>query len=121
MIEEVVVILNDALANYAEKVNLSEKQLSLLLKAFGKMKMLLSLKLVSNQLKVVFDCFIYVILKNVAMSHLLVDIPGVRIDMLFIRSKYGRRHKAEDKKPKYASGYGRRQEEEHGIWIVRNM
>ncbi|PWA86524.1 hypothetical protein CTI12_AA140480 [Artemisia annua] len=56
--EEVVGILNDAMASNAERVDLSEKRLPFLPEAFGKLKMLVSLKLSSNQLEVVFDCFI---------------------------------------------------------------
>nr|GEX51212.1 hypothetical protein [Tanacetum cinerariifolium] len=53
--EEVVGILNEALANNAQRVDLSEKRLPFLPEAFGKLKMLVSMKLSSNQLEVLPD------------------------------------------------------------------
>nr|XP_043635668.1 plant intracellular Ras-group-related LRR protein 9-like [Erigeron canadensis]XP_043635669.1 plant intracellular Ras-group-related LRR protein 9-like [Erigeron canadensis] len=53
--DELVRIMNDAIVNNVDKVDLSERKLPFLPEAFGKCRMLVSLNLSSNQLEVIPD------------------------------------------------------------------
>ncbi|KAL7616505.1 plant intracellular Ras-group-related LRR protein 9 [Lactuca sativa] len=75
--DEVVAILNDALANDLKRIDLSERRLPFLPEAFGKLRMLVSLKISSNQLQAIPDSIAG--LENLeelnASSNLLESLP----------------------------------------------
>ncbi|KAJ9559561.1 LOW QUALITY PROTEIN: hypothetical protein OSB04_004721 [Centaurea solstitialis] len=75
--DEVVAVLKDALEKGVERIDLSEKRLRFLPEAFGKLRMLVSLKLCSNQLEVIPDSIAG--LENLeelnASSNLLESLP----------------------------------------------
>ncbi|KAL4559736.1 hypothetical protein LXL04_031881 [Taraxacum kok-saghyz] len=75
--DEVVAILNDALTNELARIDLSERRLPFLPEAFGKLRMLVSLKISSNQLQAIPDSIAG--LENLeelnASSNLLESLP----------------------------------------------
>lgn len=75
--DEVVAILNDALTKDLERIDLSERRLPFLPEAFGKLRMLVSLKISSNQLQAIPDSIAG--LENLeelnASSNLLESLP----------------------------------------------
>lgn len=75
--DEVVAILNDALSKDLKRIDLSERRLPFLPEAFGKLRMLVSLKISSNQLQAIPDSIAG--LENLeelnASSNLLESLP----------------------------------------------